>query len=106
MVCEAHHINSNFLKAVFYKFYSAHSWILCPKYSSHYIPNQTFLRDFFPKFKDLFLQDWLWMINSDKSWSSVTYLIFQVVLLLVLCTDLLLLSLAYLPKNTRNFVLT
>ena len=28
------HIPSNFLKAVFHKFYLVHSWILCPKYAS------------------------------------------------------------------------
>ena len=30
----ADHITSNFLKAVFHKFYLVHSWILCPIYSS------------------------------------------------------------------------
>ena len=66
---------------------------------------QTFPRDFFPKFKDTFLHDWLRIINSNRSWSSFTYLIYQVASLLVLCTDLWLLSLVYLPKNTRNFIL-
>ena len=30
---EAGHITSNFLQAIFHKFYLAHSWILCPIYS-------------------------------------------------------------------------
>ena len=30
MVC---HITSIFLKAVFYKFYLVHSWILCPQWT-------------------------------------------------------------------------
>ena len=28
---KADHTHSNFLKAIFYKFYLVHSWILCPK---------------------------------------------------------------------------
>ena len=68
-------------------------------------PTQTFPRDFSPKFKDTLLHDWLRMINSNRSWSSFTYLIYQVALLLVLCTDLLLLSLVYLARSKRNFVL-
>ena len=68
-------------------------------------PTKKILRDFFPIFKKTFLHNWLRIINSNRSWSSITYLIYQVALLLVLCTDLLLLSLVYLPKNTRNFIL-
>ena len=30
---EAGHITSNFLQAIFHRFYLAHSWILCPIYS-------------------------------------------------------------------------
>ena len=30
---EAGHTTSNFLKAVFHKFYLVHSWILCPRYN-------------------------------------------------------------------------
>ena len=33
---EADHINSNFLKAVFRKFYLVHSWIFCPIYLNWY----------------------------------------------------------------------
>ena len=32
----ANHISSNFLKAVFHKFYLVHSWILCPIWTSKY----------------------------------------------------------------------
>ena len=32
MVCQADHITSNFLKAVFHKFYLVHSWIPWPIY--------------------------------------------------------------------------
>ena len=34
---EADHISSNFLKAVFHKFYLVHSWILCPIYSQSHV---------------------------------------------------------------------
>ena len=47
---QVNHIPSNFLKAVFHKFYLVHSWILCPKcsyssYSDPYCSIKLFGRD-------------------------------------------------------------
>ena len=62
MVCLSdmvYHITSNFLKAVFHKFYMVHSWILCPIYNSPMNNHIIFLANTVYSITSLIFKSWI-----------------------------------------------